>query len=60
MKFLELNADVVDLRKSLLNFVGEAALREVTVRPPVSHSGRGVIFCDWLVGPMRYFLKQGE
>ena len=38
MKFLELNADVVDLRKSLLNFVGEAAFSEITVRPPVSHS----------------------
>ena len=38
MEFLELNAEVIDLRRSLLNFVGENALAEISVRPPVGHS----------------------
>ena len=34
MIFSQLNADVVDLRSSLRSFVGEHAIREITVRPP--------------------------
>ena len=35
MKFAALNAAVVDLRNSLRSFVGEDAISEITVRPPV-------------------------
>ena len=34
MVFSQLNASVVDLRSSLRSFVGEHAIREITVRPP--------------------------
>ena len=37
MNFLELNADVTDLRKSLRSSVRQDALAEITVRPPVGH-----------------------
>ena len=34
MRFAELNAAVVELRRSLLSFVGEHALGEIHIRPP--------------------------